>query len=125
MPRFAQPPAFRSRRGQASVELIAGLPLLVLCVLVAVQLAIAGFGLWTASVASRAGARAAHVGSDPGKVARRALPASLRRASRIRSDGPIGVRVTVPPVVPGLPRLRVGARASLSPDPHGSARRGG
>jgi hypothetical protein len=111
--------------GQASVELVASIPLLVLCVLVVAQLAIAGFGLWTASVAARAGARAAHVGGSPYEVARRALPRPLRRGARIRARGPVSVRLTVPPVVPGLSRIPIGARSQLDPAPVSPSRPGG
>ncbi|MBA3866912.1 MAG: pilus assembly protein, partial [Solirubrobacterales bacterium] len=44
-------------RGTASVELIAVVPFLLLALLVAAQIALAGQALWSASVAARAGAR--------------------------------------------------------------------
>ncbi|MGH2955572.1 MAG: TadE family type IV pilus minor pilin, partial [Solirubrobacterales bacterium] len=62
----------RSRLGQASVELVALLPALALCVALAVQAVAAGWALWTAGNAARAGARAEHVGADGEAVARRA-----------------------------------------------------
>ena len=57
-------------------------PFLLLAILVAAQLALAGQALWSASVAARAGARAALVGGDAPAAARRALPPSLRDGAR-------------------------------------------
>ena len=73
--------------GTASVELIAVIPFLLLAVVVAAQIALAGQALWSASVAARAGARAALVGGDAKAVARRALPASMRDGSKVEDSG--------------------------------------
>ena len=100
-------------RGTASVELIAVVPFLLLAVLVAAQIALAGQALWSASVAARAGARAALVGGDADAAARRALPPSLRPGAEVESSGEISVQVPVPRLLPQLPRLLVGARSSL------------
>jgi Flp pilus assembly protein TadG len=100
--------------GTASVELIAVVPFLLLAVLVAAQLALVGQALWSAGVAARAGARAALVGGDTRKAARRALPLSLRAGAQvIDSDGAITVRVAVPRLLPALPRLMIGSRSGL------------
>ena len=99
--------------GTASVELVAVVPLLLLAVLAAVQIGLAGQALWSASVAARAGARAALVGGEATAVARRALPPSLRDGARIEEAGDVSVRVPVPRLFPGLPRVMVGARAEL------------
>jgi Flp pilus assembly protein TadG len=99
--------------GTASVELIAVVPFLLLAVLVAVQIALAGQALWSASVAARAGARAALVGDDATAAARRALPPSLRGDSKVADAGDVSVQVRVPRLLPGLPRVMVGARAEL------------
>jgi hypothetical protein len=101
--------------GTASVELVAVVPFLLLAVLVAVQIALAGQALWSASVAARAGARAALVGGEATVAARRALPPSLRDGARVEDAGEVSVRVPVPRLFPGLPRVMVGARASLEP----------
>lgn len=100
-------------RGTASVELIATIPFLLLAIIVAAQLALAGQALWSAGVAARAGARAALVGSDPATVARRALPPALRSGSRVEDSGPVSVSVSVPRLLPGLPELNVGAESAL------------
>jgi hypothetical protein len=101
--------------GTASVELIAVVPLLLLAVLAAVQIALAGQALWSASVAARAGARAALVGSEATAAARRALPVSLRSGAEVEDSEDVSVRVAVPRLFPGLPRVMVGARAELEP----------
>ena len=102
-------------RGTASVELIAVVPFLLLAVLVAAQIALAGQALWSAGVAARAGARAALVGGDPAAAARRALPPSLRTGAEVESSGEVSVRVPVPRLLPQLPQLMVGAKSSLEP----------
>jgi len=101
--------------GTASVELVAVVPFLLLAFLVAVQIALAGQALWSASVAARAGARAALVGGEATAAARRALPPSLRDGAKVEDAGEVSVRVPVPRLFPGLPRVMVGARASLDP----------
>lgn len=103
------------QRGQASAELVAVIPLLVVVVLVAGQAVVAGYALWSAGAAARAGARASHVGGDARAAARSALPAPLRSAARIEADGPIEVRVGAPALLPGVPTLRLRASAELDP----------
>jgi hypothetical protein len=99
--------------GTASVELIAVVPFLLLAVLVAGQIALAGQAMWSASVAARAGARAALVGADAAAAARRALPPLLREGSKVDDSGAVSVRVPVPRLLPELPRVMVGAKADL------------
>jgi hypothetical protein len=101
--------------GTASVEMVAVVPFLLLAVLVAAQLGLAGAALWSAGVAARAGARAELVGGDAGAAARRALPASMRPAADVGDAGDVSVRVAVPRLLPMLPRVMVGAKASLEP----------
>lgn len=101
--------------GTASVELIATVPFVLFVVAVAAQAALAGHALWSASVAARAGARAALVGGDPEAVAKRALPPSLRRGAEVDDDGGVSVRVRVPGFLPRLPSLRVEASSGLEP----------
>ncbi len=90
-------------------------PFLLLAVLVAVQIGLAGQALWSASVAARAGARAALVGGDATAAAQRALPPSLRDGSEVADADDVSVRVRVPRLLPGLPPVTVGARAGLGP----------
>ena len=105
--------AGHGEEGTASVELIAVVPFLLLAVLAAAQIALAGHSLWSASVAARAGARAALVGGDAAAVARRALPPPLRRGAEVGEKGGVSVRVGVPTLVPGLPRVEVEAETGL------------
>jgi hypothetical protein len=99
--------------GTASVELIAVVPFLLLAVLVAAQVGLAGQALWSAGVAARAGARAALVGGDATAAARRALPPSLRSGARVGDSGAVSVRVAIPRLLPGMPLLMVGAKTEL------------
>ena len=107
--------AAHGEEGTASVELVAVVPFLLLALLAAAQIALAGQALWSASVAARAGARAALIGGDASAVARSALPPSMRQGARIEADGEVAVRVVVPRLIPALPRFRVGARSGLEP----------
>jgi hypothetical protein len=99
--------------GQASAELVAVVPLVVVLTLAVAQLALAGWALWSAGSAARAGARASHVGGDAGAAARSALPSPLRDRARVSDGGPVEVRVAAPSLVPGLPSVPVTARADL------------
>ena len=85
--------------GQATVELVALLPLVLLIALAAAAL-LAGHGAREqAGQAAQAGAMALLQGGDPRDAARQALPAAVRRRSAIDIDGR---RVTVR-VRPELP----------------------
>lgn len=108
--------ASSSRRegGTASVELIAVVPFLLLAVLVAAQLGLAGQALWSAGVAARAGARAALVGRDPTAAARQALPSSMRRGAEVSDGDIVSVRIGIPRLLPGLPWLTVSAKTDLA-----------
>src|SRR3954468_21778193 len=101
------------RSGQASVEFVAVLPALAICLILAGQAVAAGWALWSAGVAARAGARAEQVGGDPEAVARRALPGPLRGHAVIRSEGGVRVRVRVPALVPGVELPFVAASSTL------------
>jgi hypothetical protein len=106
-------------KGTASVELVAAVPLLLLALAVAAQIALAGQALWSASVAARAGARAALVGGDAKAAARRALPAAMRDGAEVEEEGGgggVAVRVPVPTLLPDLPVVRVRARSGLGDD---------
>jgi hypothetical protein len=103
----------RREDGTASVELIAVAPFLLLAVLVAAQIGAAGMALWSAGAAARAGARAALVGGGPADAARRALPDSIRSGAEVSDGDPVSVRVPIPRLLPGMPELMIGAKASL------------
>lgn len=99
--------------GQASVELVAAIPLVLVVTLIVAQLAVAGYGLWSAGVAARAGARAGYVGGDAKAAARRSLPSALRRAASIKDSNGLSVRVEAPALLPGIPSVPVTAKADL------------
>jgi hypothetical protein len=106
----------RGEEGSASLELVGVLPFLLLAVVVAAQLAIAGASLWSAGLAARAGARASLVGGPVGAVARGALPPALRTGAEVGSNGDaIEVEVPVPRLLPGLPSFGVAAKTRLGP----------
>jgi hypothetical protein len=107
--------ALESERGQAAAELVAVVPLLLVVLLAVAQLSVAGYALWSAAEAARAGARAAHVGGDADGAARSALPEWLEDRARIDVDGPVRVTVAAPALIPGVPAVRVGAGADLDP----------
>lgn len=102
-------------RGQASAELVAVVPLLILVTVAIAQLAVVGYALWSAGTAARAGARAAHVGGDVSRAARSALPDPWRSGARIEGSGPVEVRVEAPALIPGLPGVPLRASADLDP----------
>src|SRR4051794_11995649 len=83
-------------RGQASVELVALLPLVAVLAAVMWQSVLAGQAVWLAGSAARAAARARAVGADPRVAARRVLPAALERGLVVtREHGGAGVRVAI------------------------------
>jgi hypothetical protein len=90
-------PGRRGQDGQASVEMAALLPLVVLMGAVLWQAVVAGQALWLSGAAARAAARAAAVGGDAQAAARDALPPRLEHGLRVRAtpDDGGGVRVAV------------------------------
>ena len=113
-----QPPSSaRSDNGQASVELVVLLPVIVVLALGVWQVAIAGHAVWAAGAAARAAARAEAVGGDTKAAARRLLPARVRRRAAIRSEdgGEVRVEVPIPAVVGGGSLFTTTARARFEP----------
>ncbi len=90
-----------SERGQASVELVAVLPLIVLVAALMWQAVVTGQAVWLSGAAARAAARAVALGDDGQEAARAALPPELERGLRVRpaGDGEVAVLVRVPAVV--------------------------
>jgi hypothetical protein len=93
--------ALASERGQASVELVAVLPFVLLTGLVAWQLLLAGHALWLCAAAARTAARAEAVGARTERAARSALPEALERHLEVATGagGRVRVSVRVPFVV--------------------------
>lgn len=110
----------RSTSGQATVELIALLPVLVMVAFAVYAVIVSFAARELASQASEAGAVALLQEEDAREAAEKALPADRRRASRIRIDGR---RVTVE-VRPELPvrRFEDALKASVTSDAGREAR---
>ena len=91
----------RSESGQASVEMVAVLPLVVLVGAIVWQLALAGQALWLCANAARVAARADAVGADREAAARSALPSSFEPGLRVARErsGAVRVRLRIPLVV--------------------------
>jgi hypothetical protein len=77
--------SFRREDGTASVEMVAVVPFLLLAVLVAAQIGLAG----------------------------QALPDSMRDGAEVSDGEGVFVRVVVPRLLPAMPELSVGAEAAL------------
>ncbi len=93
----------RSQRGQASLELLAMVPALVLAAMVALQLAITGYTLHLADGAAEAGALAAAAGTDAESAALGALPAwADDRVDVEGENGRIEVAVRPPAPLPAI-----------------------
>jgi hypothetical protein len=104
------------RLGQASVELVAVLPALAVCLVIAAQTVAVGWALWSAGNAARAGARAEEVGGHAEAAARRTLPSALRHGAEIHTGDGVRVRVRVPALLPGVTLPSVTAASTLDGD---------
>lgn len=111
--------SLRRESGQASVELVAIVPLILLAGLVVWQLVLAGHTLWLCAAAARVAARAEAVDASAERAARTALPESLERDLVVDEahDGGIRVSVRVPLVLQWWSTpVRVSAASSLGGD---------
>jgi hypothetical protein len=104
-------------RGQAQIELIAGIPLLVLAALVALQLLAVGYAQALADGAAEAGAIATADGRDVDEAARAALPGWAEGRVEVESrDGEVTVELDPPALVPPLSgRLGVSSSSYARP----------
>jgi hypothetical protein len=90
-------------RGQASVELLAGIPALLLAGLVALQLLAAGYALTLADGAVEAGALALAAGEPAEPAVLDALPGWAERRVEVDVEGGrLSVVVRPPSPVPGI-----------------------
>lgn len=106
-----------AERGQASVELVAALPALLVAALVALQLLAAGYALTLADGAAEAGALALASGGSAAEAVRAALPgwAADDVAVTVRG-GEVTVRLRPPsPFAAVAERLEVSSAASVRP----------
>jgi hypothetical protein len=96
-------PVARAEEGQAQIELVAGIPLLLLAALVALQLLAVGYAQTLADGAAEAGAIAAADGRDEEDAARAGLPGWVSSAVDVDSaDGKVTVELDPPALLPGL-----------------------
>src|SRR3954451_691810 len=97
-------------RGQASVELLAGLPALLLTAVVVMQLLAVGYTAVLAGDAAEAGALAMGRGAAPEAAARAGVPGWVRGGMRVRrAVGAVHVEMRPPRLLPwtgGLLRVR-------------------
>lgn len=102
-------------RGQASVELVAALPALLLAGLLALQLLAAGYALTLADGAAEAGALALAAGEDGRRAARAALPGWARERLQVRvRGGRVDVRLKPPsPLATVAETLAVSSSATV------------
>jgi hypothetical protein len=103
-----------AERGQATVELVAALPALLLAGLVALQLLAAGYAMTLADGAAEAGALALASGGSATEAARGALPGWAKEDVSVSVDGSeVSVRLLPPSPIPALAeRLAISSSAS-------------
>ena len=90
-------------RGQATVELLGGLPLVLGLGLAMCQLLAAGYSALLAGNAAEAGALALAARADAHASARRALPGWSRARAEVRvRGGRVTVRLRPPSLLPGV-----------------------
>lgn len=106
-----------AERGQATVELVAALPALLLAALVALQLLAAGYALTLADGAAEAGALALASGGSASEAAREALPGWAEDDVSVSVEGgEVSVRLRPPsPFRAVAERLAVSSSAAARP----------
>lgn len=106
-----------AERGQATVEMVAALPVLVLAALVALQLLATGYALTLADGAAEAGALALASGGSAADAARGALPGWAEDDVSVAVEGgEVSVRLRPPSPIPALAeRLVVSSSAAARP----------
>ena len=104
-----------SERGQALVELVAGLPAMLLVGLVLLQLLATGYSAVLAGSAAEAGALALASGGDARVAVEQALPGWSAARARVEvSGGTVGVRLRPPsPLALVARKLEVSAEATV------------
>jgi uncharacterized protein (UPF0333 family) len=93
-------------RGQASIEMLGGVPALLLLAVVIAQLMVAGYTAVLAGTAAEAGALAIAGGGAPEAAARNAVPGWARAGARVtRGGGAVRVQMRPPSLLPWLARM--------------------
>src|SRR5213083_2727515 len=106
----------RADAGQAAVELVAGLPALLLLAMVVMQLLAVGYTAVLAGDAAEAGALALARGGPPEVAARAAIPGWARAGMQVRrAVGAVHVQMRPPHLVPWTGSLlRIHASAAVA-----------
>ncbi len=106
-----------AERGQATVELVAAIPVLLLAALVALQLLAAGYAMTLADGAAEAGALALAAGGSAPEAARAALPGWAEEDVSVAVEGgTVSVRLRPPsPFAAVAERLVVSGSAAARP----------
>ncbi len=106
-----------AERGQATVELVAALPALLLAALVALQLLAVGYAMTLADGAAEAGALALASGGSAAGAAREALPGWAEEDVSVEvKGGTVSVRLRPPSLIAGISkRLAVSSSAAARP----------
>lgn len=107
-------------RGQATVELVAALPTLLLAGLIALQLLVVGYGLTLADGAAEAGALALASGAPAEEAARDALPGWAEDEVEVTvRGGQVTVRLQPPTPLRAIGKsLTVTSSATAKPRGH-------
>jgi hypothetical protein len=105
----------RSEAGQAAVEMVALVPLIIAIGLAVLQLLAVGYASVLAGSASEAGALALAAGADPRAGVREALPGWSEAKARVSVEGgEVEVRLRPPSPLHGLgEQLEVTGRAAV------------
>lgn len=106
-----------AERGQATVELVAALPVLLLAALVALQLLVAGYAMTLADGAAEAGALALASGGSATEASRAALPGWAEDDVSVAVEGgKVSVRLRPPSLIEAISaRLAVSSSAAVRP----------
>jgi hypothetical protein len=106
----------RAQAGQASIELLGGLPALLLMGVILMQLLLVGYTAVLAGSAAEAGALAMAAGGTPRSAVASAVPAWARRGVQVRTvRGVVQVSMRPPSVIPRLGDvMRVHASAAVA-----------
>lgn len=106
-----------AERGQATVELVAALPALLLAAAVALQLLVAGYAMTLADGAAEAGALALASGGSAAEAARGAVPGWAKDDVAVSVEGgTVSVRLRPPSPISALAdRLAVSSSATARP----------
>lgn len=94
---------WRDQRGQAAIEFVGLLPLLLVAAMFAWQILIVGYTATSTTNAARTASRVATRDGDAEKAATEALPGVLREGAKAKVDGTrVTLEVAVPILMPGV-----------------------